>query len=128
MNTMNRLCFLLMFLALGMAGACRQTDIRTVAFAVPQVTNAACEARVRAALQRLKGIDHPAMVFDLAAGTVTIRYDSMVLANKNIEHVIIAAGFDANELKADPAARAALPPECRGQPAATNAPPTSTAP
>ena len=128
MNVMNRMCLLLMLLALGLAGACRQTDIRTVAFAVPQVTNAACEARVRAALQRLKGIDHPATVFDPAAGTVTIRYDSMVLANKNIEHVIIAAGFDANELKADPAARAALPPECRDEPDAAGAPPARAAP
>ena len=128
MNVMNRMCLLLMLLALGLAGACRQTDIRTVTFAVPQVTNAACEARVRTALQRLKGIDHPATVFDPAAGTVTICYDSMVLANKNIEHVIIAAGFDANELKADPAARAALPPECRDAPAPTNAPPARAAP
>jgi copper chaperone CopZ len=85
------------------------------------VTNAACENRVRGALQKLKGIDMKALAFDREAGTLTLRYESMIIAHKNIEHAIIAVGFDANELTADAAARATLPPECGGIAAATNA-------
>ena len=108
-------------LALGLLGACRQSDMRTLIVRVPQVTNAACESRVRQALQPLKGIE--AVGFDDAAGTLTLRYESMILAHKNIEHAIIAAGFDANELTATDEARRALPPECLGPVAETNAPP-----
>ena len=81
------------FLALGLLGACRQSDMRTLIVRVPQVTNAACESRVRQALQPLKGIE--SLEFDHAAGTLTLRYESMILAHKNIEHAIIAAGFEA---------------------------------
>ena len=105
-----------------------QEAMRTVVVRLPQVVNDACEKRVLEAIQPLKGIDRQSMVFDRAARTLTLRYDSMILANKNIEHVIIAAGFDANELKADPAARAALPPECRDEPDAAGAPPARAAP
>ena len=70
----------------------------------------------------LKGIDLEMIVFDRAAGTLTLRYESMILAHKNIEHAIIAAGFDANELTSTDEARRALPPECRGPAAETNAP------
>ena len=107
-------------LVLSLLGACRQSDMRTLIVRVPQVTSAACESRVRQALQPLKGIE--SLEFDHAAGTLTLRYESMILAHKNIEHAIIAAGFDANELTATDEARRALPPECRGPVAETNAP------
>jgi len=114
--------------ALVALSACRQSDIRTAVIAVPQVTNEACEARVSGALQRLKGVDMRTLAFDPAAGTLTVDYESMVIALKNLEHAIIAVGFDANELTADPAARAALPPECLGLAAETNAPPAPAGP
>jgi len=37
----------------------------------------------------------------------------MVIALKNIEYTIAAAGFDANDTRADAGAAAGLPPECR---------------
>jgi cation transport ATPase len=117
---MKRIRLIAALLALGLLGACRQSDMRTLVVRVPQVTNAACESRVRQALQPLKGIE--SLAFDYAAGTLTLRYESMILAHKNIEHAIIAAGFDANELTATDEARRALPPECRGPVAETNAP------
>ncbi|MGI6098923.1 MAG: heavy-metal-associated domain-containing protein [Lentisphaerae bacterium] len=110
-------------LVLGLVGACRLSDMRTLVVRVPQVTNKACEDRVRQALRPLKGIEEGSLEFDYAEGTLTLRYESMILAHKNIEHAIIAVGFDANELKATDEARRALPPECRGPVAAPNAPP-----
>ena len=122
---MNRSLSYLLSLAIATVFlGCRQVDNRKVTFNLPQVINNACEQRVRQAIKDLKGIDQESIVFDYDNGTMVLVYDSMKLANKNIEHNIIAAGFDANELKADPKARAALPPECL--PTATNTAPTTT--
>ncbi len=122
---MKRLTISLLVTSLVLLGACRRSDMRTVEFHLPQVRNEACETRVRQALKALKGLELDKAVFDYTTGTLTLTYDSMVIANKNIEHAIIAVGFDANELKASPEARQALPPECRfaGEEAATAAAP-----
>jgi copper chaperone CopZ len=110
---MKRKLPLALLLAPLLLAGCRQTDIRTVVIQVPGVRNEACAQRVRQALAPLRAIDHTRLAFDLAAGTVQVTYDSMQLARKNIELSIVYAGFDANEIPADAAARAALPPECR---------------
>ncbi|MDD5704864.1 MAG: heavy metal-associated domain-containing protein [Kiritimatiellae bacterium] len=110
--------------------ACRQTDVRTTLVKVPQVKNAACERQVRAALGKLRGVQQEKLAFDFAAGTVLVKYDSMMLGIKNIEHTIADAGFDANVLSANPGARASLPADClpAGTAAATVAPPANAAP
>ena len=95
---------------LWLAAGCRQTDIRIAVVRVPNVINAACEARVRDALKSLDGVALEALA--VTNGVLTVRYDSMKLGLKNIEHAIKDAGFDANEFAADPAARAKLPKEC----------------
>jgi len=99
------------------AAGCRQTDVRTARVEVPTVINAACEKRVRAALAPLAGGDpqRPAVHLDTLAvtnGVLTVRYDSMMLGLKNIEHAIKDAGFAANEFPPDPEALKKLPQEC----------------
>ncbi len=95
------------------AAGCRLSDVRTVNIKVPGIRNEACAQRARQSLSQFRAIDPGRLNFDFAAGTVSVTYDSMQLALKNIELAINQAGFDANELPADPAARAALPPECK---------------
>lgn len=94
-------------------GGCRRTDYRTVIIQTPSVVNEACALRVTEQLKRLHGIKFDSVSFDFEDGTLKLDYNSMVLARKNIEMAITAAGFDANELKADPQAAGNLPPECR---------------
>jgi len=89
---------------------CRQRDIRIATVKVPTVINAACEARVLEALKPIKGIELDTIEYK--DGVMTVRYDSMMLGLKNIEHAIKDAGFDANEFPGEPAARAKLPKEC----------------
>ena len=89
---------------------CRQTDVRTARVEVPTVINEACEKRVRAALAPLKGVQLDTLA--VTNGVLTVRYDSMMLGLKNIEHAIKDAGFDANEFPADPEALRKLPQEC----------------
>jgi hypothetical protein len=117
---MNRNLFCRLLAASLMAVAvasCRRDDVRVATLRVPQVRNAACEERVRTALQGLRRFDAAyrkpdTLTFDLRTGTLVVSYDSMVVGLKNIEHAILAVGFDVNDLVADPAARAALPPAC----------------
>ena len=96
----------------GLAG-CRTSDIRTVVIAVPDMKNAACQKLIANSLATTDGIFSDAVVFDLEKRTVTVRYDSMKLAIKNIEHQIAKLGFSTADIPADPAARAALPAECQ---------------
>lgn len=113
---MNRLFSVAAMLALMiLAGGCRQTDVRTAEVAVPNVWNAACEKRVRSALSALKGVDMATLKIE--NGNLSVRYDSMMLGLKNIEHAIKDAGFDANEFEGDPEARSRLPKECLERPA-----------
>ena len=97
---------------LGLLAGCRMADIRTTEVLTPTVRNEAAAEHVRQALRPLRGVDHDKLVFDFDAGTVSVTYDSMQVARKNIELSIAYAGFDANDIPAEPAARAALPPEC----------------
>ena len=96
-----------------LCAGCRQKDYRTAKVSVPNVINEACEKRVRDALAPLKGIEMNQV--GVTNGVLYVRYDSMQLGLKNIEHAVKDAGFDANEFLADPAARAKLPKECLPQ-------------
>ena len=100
-------------LAVALVGlaSCRMNDIRSQTIRVPQVKSAAAQKVVQAALGRADGVLTNGLAF--GAGTVTVRYDSMKLALKNLEQVIADAGFDANNTPADAKARDALAPECR---------------
>ena len=77
---------------------CRRVDERTFTIDVPQAT-AADEPKLRAALAMYGGIDAKdptAIRFDAAKHQLTVRYDSMQLAKKNIEISLAQAGFTAN--------------------------------
>ena len=76
---------------------CRRADVRTFTVDVPEAT-AADEPALRTALAPYGGIAKTAdaIVFDAAKHQLTIRYDSMQLAKKNIELSLAKAGFTAN--------------------------------
>lgn len=80
----------------------------------PQVHNAACEARVRTALVGTDGVLPESIV--VGTGRVTVTYDSMKVAIKNLECAVAGAGFDAGDIAADTEARKALPADCRLDP------------
>lgn len=126
MNAIVRPLMMAVLVLGGVLAGCRLTDERVAVIRTPDIRNAACADRASRQLLALRGIQRESLKFDLEQGTVTVVYDSMMLGIKNLEHAISDAGFSANELPADPRARAALPPECLG--AASNAPPEADAP
>jgi len=107
-----------LLLTLVVAG-CRTQDIRTVEIEVPGMQCELCVERVRRALAQhaTEGVKADKTEFDLAARRVRVTYDSMVIASKNIEFSIAAAGYEVNTtpypIPADPTAAAALPATCR---------------
>lgn len=81
-------------LILALAG-CRRTDVRAFAVDVPQATEADVPALV-ASLAQYGGVDKSTIKFDAAKRRLTMKYDSMQIAKKNIEMAIAGAGFTAN--------------------------------
>jgi hypothetical protein len=104
----------LALLALVAVASCRREDIRTVTIHCPQVTRGLHAGMVTQALGRADGVLPGTIQVD--DGRVTVTYDSMRTALKNLEFVIAGAGFDAGGIPADPAARKALPPGSRPGP------------
>ncbi|NLL83646.1 MAG: heavy-metal-associated domain-containing protein [Lentisphaerae bacterium] len=96
-----------------LGNGCRLSDKRKFTINAPDVKNEACAQRVERALRSLDGVDLKLLEFDFSSGTITVTYESMKLGQKNIEHAIARAGFNANTIPADERARAALPQECR---------------
>ena len=86
--------FLVWSVVLALAG-CRRTDVRDFAVEVPEATQADMPA-IAAALAPYGGVDKGSLQFDEAARRLTLKYDSMQIAKKNIEMAIAKAGFAAN--------------------------------
>ena len=107
---MKRL-FICMFILSVCAVSCRKQDIRTVVVKVPKLTKPECAKLIQDRFMHHPGIQ--SVRPDFQAHEVTITYNSMVIALKNIEFVIAGTGFDANDTKAFPDAVKKLPPECR---------------
>ncbi len=100
-------------LALLVAAGCFRQDIITTEISIPQMGSSACQNAVMRALGRL---DHEAIVkaeFDIDQRIARVTYDSRRVGLKNIEFVITAAGFDANDEQADEESRRQLPEACR---------------
>ncbi len=92
-------------------GGCRKQDVRTVVIKTPEMKNAACAKLIQDAFIRQPGI--VSIRPDFERRELTVTYNSMVVARKNLEFTVAGAGFDANEVKAFSNAVAALPPECK---------------
>ncbi len=101
------------FLLLGVTTGCYRPATVTFDIEVPQMVSRECSELALAAFDTLEGPALHEITVDLAERKITVTYDPSRLANKNIEHALARAGFDANMITADPEARAALPPACR---------------
>lgn len=108
MKTLAGILAVLILLGLG---ACRKQDLRTVVIKTPGMKNPACAKLIQDAFLRQPGI--VTVRPDFQKRELTITYNSMVVALKNLEFAVASAGFDANDIKAFSNAVAALPPECR---------------
>ena len=74
---------------------CRRTDVRDFEVSIPKMT-AENELAIRQSLANFGGVEKTSLKFDQKTKKLTLRYDSMQLAKKNIEMAIAKAGFEAN--------------------------------
>ena len=124
---MKRIGLLLLFCACACLSSCRQRHVKTVKITVPEMRNEACVVAVSNALRRVPGLLTDRIEFDLNGRTVSVPYDSLKLARKNIEFSIVNAGFATeevivathgtvtNRIPANPKAVKRLPPGCLSQ-------------
>jgi len=94
--------------------SCTETDIREATFQVPGMCNQACAEIVRNALAKTPGVVPGSIKTDIVNRTVSVDYESLETAKKNLEHAVADAGFATGEVPANPEAAACLPEECRG--------------
>ena len=64
-------------------------------------------------LMRQVGVDPRKTRFSVEKRTVTVTYDSMATAKKNIEFAVAEAGFAANQIPVNADAQSKLPSECK---------------
>lgn len=96
---MKPLVFSLCVLAALLSG-CRVTDEREMTIRLPGLSSEADQAKITGAVSALPGVDMQRLAFDRKGRTLTVRYDSMRVAQKNIEIAIAEAGYDANGIPA----------------------------
>jgi len=105
-------CSLCLCLTLALAG-CFRNDLRTEEFHVPKLSGPEC---LNYLTSRLRGVDGVTDVQgDFSTKKLTVSFNGLKLAIKNIEIYIADAGFDVNERPGDEKARAAsgFPASCR---------------
>ncbi|HOE61272.1 MAG TPA: heavy-metal-associated domain-containing protein [Kiritimatiellia bacterium] len=96
MNRWITLCMLCVMMVTG----CRVSDVRTHVVRVPGMAKQEDAEQIRKALLPLNGLQQDKTVFDLSQRKVTVTYDSMMIAHKNIEIAIAEAGYTANTIPA----------------------------
>ena len=74
-----------------LVSGCRREDIREMTVSMPGLTETN-KASVVEALQKYNGIDKGSYRWDMAAKTLTLRYDSMQIAQANIRYAIDEKG------------------------------------
>ena len=93
--------------------SCRRERPRVVTVFVPGLNGEKCAEIISKSLATADGIKMNTLQFDFEKQEVTVEYESMRTAVKNVEHFIAKAGFDANTVPAYKEGLEKLPEECK---------------
>ena len=83
--------FLLLTSNFLLLSGCRREDVREMTVSMPSLTEAQ-KATVVAALAKYSGVRKDSYVWDMQAKTLTLKYDSMQIAQANIRYAIDEKG------------------------------------
>ena len=78
-------------LTLLLFSGCRREDVREMTVSIPGLTEAN-KAQVVEALAKYNGVQKDSYVWDMGAKTLTLKYDSMQIAQANIRYAIDEKG------------------------------------
>ena len=90
-KTISHTFSLLLFTFSVLFCGCRREDIREMTVTMPSLTEAQKETVV-AALAKYSGVRKDSYVWDMQAKTLTLKYDSMQIAQANIRYAIDEKG------------------------------------
>jgi len=90
---------------------CFRNDRRVGEFHVPQMQAQECLNYLSGRLRGAEGVED--VQADFSTKTVSVTFNGLKLALKNIELIIADAGFDVNETPGNPETRATMPVPCR---------------
>ena len=82
----------LLAVSLFLVTGCRRTDVREMTVSMPGLVESD-KAKVVEALSRYGGIEKGSYKWDMEARTLTLRYDSMQVAQANIRYAIDEKGI-----------------------------------
>ena len=88
---MKHLLALTALTALTVLTGCRREDVREMTVSMPGLTEAD-KAKVVEALAKYNGVEKDSYKWDMNAKTLTLRYDSMQIAQANIRYAIDEKG------------------------------------
>ena len=88
---MKHLLVLTALIVLTALTGCRREDVREMTVSMPGLTEAN-KAKVVEALAKYNGVQKDSYVWDMNAKTLTLRYDSMQIAQANIRYAIDEKG------------------------------------
>jgi len=77
---------------------CRRQDIREMTVSIPTLSEEN-RPKIVEALQKYAGIDKNSYRWDMTAKTLTLKYDSMQLAEANVSYAICEKGINASTSK-----------------------------
>jgi copper chaperone CopZ len=92
-----KIIMMLLLAALALTG-CRRTDVREFSISIPELKENNVTKIVNS-ISVYSGVIKDSIKVDVANRTITLKYDSMQIAKKNIEMSIAEAGFTANGVK-----------------------------
>jgi len=90
---------------------CFRNDTRIGTFHVPQLQSGECFTYLSGKLRGVEGVMD--VQADFNTQTVTVTFNGLKAALKNIEFVIAGSGFDVNDTPASTSAKATMPVPCR---------------
>ncbi len=99
------------FSLIAVLAGCYRNDTRILTFDVPGLKSEDCAAILQQAMGKIEGIE--AAEADIGNRKLTVTFNGLKLATKNVEYVIAGAGFDVNDTTAPQQARNNLPEGCR---------------
>ncbi len=104
-----------MAVMLALGAGCFRNPVSKIELKIPAMKTETCAQVVQNAVAKLGEGAIIDIAPDVETRTVWVTYDNVRLGRRNIEVAVRHAGFAVNDLPADEAARAQLPPECRGE-------------
>ncbi len=101
---------------------CRRHDFKEHVIHIPEMSNEVCAQLITTRLlsayrqqsQSQESEFDPVKILnvDMTARTVTLRYESLIMARKNLDFLVADMGFDANGIPGNKEAAAKLDPRC----------------